>query len=459
MIEHVHVIGMGGTGLSAIAKVLLESGYRVSGSDRQYSPLAQSVEAAGAQFYLGHRSENIAGADIVVRSSAVPDDNVEVQAAISQGIAVLKRADFLGRLLAGKEGIAVAGTHGKTTTTAMIAWMLIELGLDPTFIVGGTITGLETNARAGKGQYFVIEADEYDRMFLGLNPKIAVVTNVEHDHPDCYPTPEDFYSAFRDFVARLVPGGSLLACGDHADTAQVLSVAKQNQNPTFTYGISHLQNQYLAEEIRSNPEQGGYQFTLNRDGEKTISLTLQVPGLHNVQNAVAALAVLDLLGLPLPESARALESFRGTGRRFEKVGEAQGVTVISDYAHHPTEIQATLSAARSRYPAREIWAVWQPHTYLRTKLMMKSFADSFQDADHLLVTEVYPARESIDPDFSSKQSVDAIHDPRASYVTSLGEAVDYLSAHLRSGDVLIVMSAGDADQVCTQVLTKLSEAG
>lgn len=457
--EHVHLIGMGGTGLSAIAKVLLESGYRVSGSDRQYSPLAQSVEAAGAQFYLGHRSENIAGADIVVRSSAVPDDNIEVQAAISQGIAVLKRAAFLGRLLAGKEGIAVAGTHGKTTTTAMIAWMLTELGLDPTFIVGGTITGLETNARAGKGQYFVIEADEYDRMFLGLNPKIAVVTNVEHDHPDCYPTPEDFYSAFRDFVARLVPCGSLLACGDHADTAQVLSVAKQNQNPTFTYGIRNPQNQYLAEDIRSDPEQGGYHFTLNRGGEKTINLTLQVPGLHNVQNAVAALAASDLLGLPQAESARALESFRGTGRRFEMVGEAQGVTVISDYAHHPTEIQATLSAARSRYPAREIWAVWQPHTYSRTKLMMKSFADSFQDAHHLLVTEVYPSREPIDPDFSSKQIVDAIHDPRASYVSSLGEAVDYLSAHLKSGDVLIVMSAGDADQVCTQVLTKLSETG
>jgi UDP-N-acetylmuramate--alanine ligase len=456
--KHVHLIGIGGTGLSAIARVLLESGYTVSGSDRQYSPLAEAVESAGARLYLGHRPENVNGADIVVRSSAVLDDNVEVQAARSRGVPVLKREAFLDYLLAGKQGIAVAGTHGKTTTTAMIAWMLTELGQDPSFILGGIISGLETNAHAGHGETFVIEADEYDRMFLGLNPQIAVITNVEHDHPDCYPTAEDFRNAFRDFVNHLRPGGALLACGDVPTTADVLAIARSNGNRALTYGVYNPENDYQAFDLNPNSERGGYDFRVRRDDQESLSVSLQVPGVHNVQNAIGALAVADLLGVSLPEAARALSGFRGTGRRFEIIGESRGVTVISDYGHHPTEIKATLSAARTRYPGREIWAVWQPHTYSRTKLMIGAFVSSFEDAHKVLVTEVYPAREPIDLEFSAKQVVDAMTHSDVYFIPELTDTVDYIAAHLETGDVLIVLSAGDADQICTQVLAALNQS-
>jgi UDP-N-acetylmuramate--alanine ligase len=457
--KHVHLIGIGGTGLSAIARVLLESGYTVSGSDHLYSPLAESVEAAGARVYIGHHPENVNGAEIVVRSSAVPDDNIEVLRALSKGVPVLKRAEFLGRLLEGKQGVAVAGTHGKTSTTAMIAWMLIQLDQDPSFIVGGVVSGLEVNAKAGKGSTFVIEADEYDRMFLGLNPQIAVITNIEHDHPDCYPTPEDFLDAFRDFVGRLTVDGILLACGDDPGTADVVAVAEMNGNTTLTYGIESPGNYYSATGLHPDPERGGYRFHLLCGGVETASVSLLVPGLHNVKNALAALAVADLLGLPLSEAAQALSTFRGTGRRFEYIGEYQGVTVISDYAHHPTEIKATLSAARSRYPEKDLWALWQPHTYSRTKLLFDAFVESFWDAHNVLVVEVYPAREPVDMDFSAKQIVDAMEHPQAHFISGLPDAVNYLLEHLKSEDVLIVLSAGDADQICEKVLSMLKLAG
>jgi len=453
---HVHLIGIGGTGLSAIARVLLESGYQVSGSDRQNSPLAQSVAAAGATLYLGHRPENVHGADLVVRSSAIPDDNAEVLAARSLGIPVLKRADFLGTLMAGKETIAIAGTHGKTTTTAMVIWILSRLEQDPSFIVGAVIPGLDTNARYGQGSAFVIEADEYDRMFLGLSPALAIITNVEHDHPDCFPTPAEFQAAFRDFVERLTPQGILLVCGDHPNTAVYADQAIQHGKRALTYGLNNPENHYLASGWQADPAGGGSQFQFVVQGRPAVSVRLQVPGWHNVQNAAAAMAVADQLGLSLGDSARALADFRGTARRFEIIGEAAGVTVVSDYAHHPTEIRATLAAARARYPGRDIWAVWQPHTYSRTRLMLSSFLESFQDADHVLITEVYAAREARDPAFSSRQIVAALDHPHAAYAPNIPFAVEKLAASLKPEDILIVLSAGDADQICPQVLARLA---
>jgi UDP-N-acetylmuramate--alanine ligase len=453
--KHVHLIGIGGSGLSAIARVLLESGYTVSGSDRQSSPLAEGLEVAGARFYLGHQPENVSGADLVVRSSAVRDDNVEVQAALSKGIPVLKRAEFLGQILADRKVVAVAGTHGKTSTTAMIAWMLTKMGHHPGFIVGSVVTDFGVNAHAGVGSIFVIEADEYDRMFLGLRPQIAVVTNVEHDHPDCYPSPEDFSAAFQDFVERVEPGGLLLACGDDPGALDLVSRTKSRNVRLLTYGIYNSQNIYQAHNLEIDSSHGGYQFDILLDKERLCQIVLKVPGVHNVQNALAALAVADQMGLPVMEAAKALSSFQGTARRFEIVGEAQGVIVVSDYAHHPTEIRATLAAARTRYPEREIWAVWQPHTYTRTHLLFDEFATSFENADHILVTEIYYAREPHDPYFSSKEVVRAMEYADSRFVPDLTDVVQFLLDHLHSGAVLLVLSAGDADQICGQVLTGL----
>jgi UDP-N-acetylmuramate--alanine ligase len=453
----VHLIGIGGTGLSAIARVLLESGCQVSGSDQQLSALARSLQEAGARVFVGHRAENIQGADLVIRSSAIGDENVEVQAALQQGIPVLKRSDFLGKLMESQIGIAVAGTHGKTTTTAMIAWVLTALKQDPSFIIGGISLNLGSNAHAGSGQAFVIEADEYDRMFLGLNPKIAVVTNIEHDHPDCYPKAEDFYEAFHDFAHRLDPQGWLAACADDAGASRLAGELRGEGIRVFSYGLIPMQADYRAENVKMN-SQGGHSFTASFQGKSVGKVDLQVPGLHNVRNALAALAVAHQMELPLAAARNALNEFKGTGRRFELRGEVEGITVIDDYAHHPTEIQATLAAARSRYPERRIWAVWQPHTYSRTQTLFAAFASSFQDADGVVVTEVFASREAAQAGtFSSRQVVQAMQHPNAHFAGSLDEAVQFLLGQLASGDVMIVMSAGDADQISTQVLATLAE--
>jgi len=455
---HVHLIGIGGTGLSAIARVLLETGSTVTGSDRVESPFVRDLRAVGATISLGHRPENVAGADLVVRSSAIPDDNPEVVAARAAGIPVLKRADFLGSLMEGKTGIAVAGTHGKTTTTAMIAWILSALKQDPTFIVGGTLTNLSVNAHAGKGPAFVIEADEYDRMFLGLKPLIEVVTNVEHDHPDCYPTAADFQAAFVDFVKLLPPGGTLVTCAEDPGASQlIVEAGKLDRNvlaygvrPTVTGGLFMMDT--YAEVVVHN-DRGGYTFSASVLGHPC-SVMLQVPGMHNVRNGLAALTVAALLGLPLEAAAQALGDFSGTGRRFEVRGEAGGVVVIDDYAHHPTEIRATLAAARARYFGRRIWAVWQPHTYSRTRTLMAPFAAAFEDADEVIVTEIYAAREA-KQDFSAEEVVKAMSHPAARFIPELSDVSNYLLSHLHPGDVLLVLSAGDADQVSTQVLARL----
>ena len=451
------MIGIGGTGLSAIARVLLESGYSVSGSDMLDSPLAQDVREAGAQIFIGHAAENVNGADLVVRSSAIPDKNIEVQQAIQNGVPVLKRADFLGQLMEGRQGIAVAGTHGKTTTTAMIAWMLSFIGQDPSFIVGGVINNLGTNAHAGDGPAFVIEADEYDRMFLGLKPQIAAITNIEHDHPDIYSTPEEFRTAFQDFVGCLPSDGLLLLCGDDPGALDLLPLAQAKNLHTLTYAINNPQADYFAQNLKSIPGSG---FTFDVHTEPAISLgriNLQVPGTHNVLNTLAAFAIAHYLKLPLGEVAEALSEFRGTGRRFDVLGEAGGITVIDDYAHHPTEIKATLAAAKERYPDQDLWVVWQPHTYSRTQMLFDEFATSFVDAHHVLVSEVYRSREPVDLNFSSRQVVKAMRHKDAHFISELKDITTFLLARLQPNDVLLILSAGDADEVSAQVYASLRQ--
>ena len=458
----VHFIGIGGSGLSAIARLLKESGYEVSGSDQTLSQFAADLQAAGVNIYIGHHPRNVQGADWVVRSSAIGDDNPEVQAATNASIPVYKRADFLGKLMEKRTGIAVAGTHGKTTTTAMIAWTLSVLGRDPSFIVGGVMLNYGINARAGKGSPFVIEADEYDRMFLGLKPRIAVVTSVEHDHPDIFPTYEDIFNAFDAFVALLPPDGTLIASAEDEGAAQLLMRARRAGRSVMAYTIRGEMTinspQWIQAQNMKPNDLGGYTFsTITNLGEsamQSVPVSLQVPGEHNVRNALAALAVVSVLGLSLKTAAYALTEFQGTGRRFEVRGEKKGVTVVDDYAHHPTEIRATLAASKMRYPNRRIWAVWQPHTYSRTKTLFFEFSKAFGDADQVLVTEIYASREP-KQDFSSAELVSSMPHPAARFTGGLEDTTRYLLKNVHAGDVVLVLSAGDADQVSTNLLAGL----
>ena len=454
----VHLIGIGGTGLSAIARILLETGYTVSGSDRAESPFTQELRSSGARIEIGHRAENIAGADVIVRSSAIPDDNPEVAAAQSAGMPVLKRSDFLPTLMEGRTVIAVAGTHGKTTTTSMIAWMLTSMGLNPSFIAGGVLSNLGINARAGQGNAFIIEADEYDRMFLGLKPSIEVITNVEHDHPDCYPTPEDYMNAFREFIQRMPVDGTLVAYAEDPGSAQLMAEAEETGRTVISYGLRprtiHRSQAHVYASVLTLNSRGGFTFGAEVLG-KSVTVELQVPGKHNVANAMAALTVGHLMGVSLSGAAQALGKYIGTGRRFEVRGQAGGVVIIDDYAHHPTEIKATLAAARSRYPRRRIWVVWQPHTYSRTLSLMEDFLKSFDSADEVIVTEVYAAREPKQA-FSARQIAERLPG-KAHFIADLKEVSHFLVSHLHPGDILLVLSAGNADQVSTQVLDQMKE--
>jgi len=453
----VHFIGIGGSGLSAIARLLNESGYQVTGSDKNLSPAAADLQDAGVAVYVGHHPRNVSGADWVVRSSAVTDDNVEVQAARNAGIPVYKRVDILGQLMTGKIGIAIAGTHGKTTTTAMTAWALSELGLDPSFIIGGVAANFGVNAHAGNGAHFVAEADEYDYMFLGLLPRVEVITNLEHDHPDCFPTFADMRRAFERFVDRLPADGTLIGCVEDDGSRGLLTYAAGRGRPVIAYGegasTSGHGPQWLEARAISRNQNGGFSFTAASDAAspQPVQVDLRVPGQHNVLNALAVLGVLRVLGLSLEAGSHALRTFAGTSRRFEVRGERNGVTVIDDYAHHPTEIRATLAAARARYPGRRIWAIWQPHTYSRTRLLAGEFAAAFSDADEALVTEIFASREA-PQDFSSEDVVRLMRHPSARYSGSLDATVAHLQERLAPGDVLLVLSAGDADQISERIL-------
>jgi UDP-N-acetylmuramate--alanine ligase len=446
---HIHLVGIGGTGLSAIATLLAEMGYTVSGSEQRPNEATADLTAQGVTVYIGHRPEHIAGANLVLISSAVPADNPEVLAAEAAGIPVVKRADFLGPLMAGRHGVGVAGSHGKTTTTSMIAIILWRCGFDPSFIVGGRLAvgpgeGMPSttiSARAGRGP-FVIEADEYDRMFLGLELETAVITNVEWDHVDCYPSPRAFVEAFRAFVSKLTYGGHLVLCADDV-TALALRESAQAGVRVETYGLSP-EADWQARNLVGNPS-GGLDADVWHNGQQVARLSLAVPGRHNVRNALAALAVAEWFGIPPARAARTLHDYRGAGRRFEIIGEAGGVTVIDDYAHHPTEIAATLAAARLRFGSRKIRVIFQPHTYSRTKALLDDFAGSFDDADEVVILDIYPAREKIDLGMHSRLLLERMTHPGARYAGSVEAAADYLLAHVEPEDVVITMSAGDGN--------------
>lgn len=445
--------------MSAIASVLLGRGFKVSGSDMQTNSLTRSLQAEGATIYEGHAAAHVAGADLIVVSSAVPVDNPELLAARQQGIPIIKRADLLGELMADTIGIAIAGTHGKTTTTGMIGHILVEADLDPTVILGGTLPELGGNGRFGQGPYFVVEADEYDFMFLGLRPEMAVITNIEHDHPDLFPTPEAYEDAFRAFATRVPPNGRLIVCTDDPGVAGFLENAAMPGVELTTYGLADApgrRNHFQA--VNHQPNQsGGTDFVVTHN-QQTIGLArLRVPGLHNVRNALAAIIVGLDLQIDFAQICRSLASFGGVQRRFEVIGEVAGVTVIDDYAHHPTEIEATLAAARQRYPGRRVWAVWQPHTFSRTRLLANQFATCFAEADRVIALDVYRSRETDQLGINSAGVVAAMDHPEAIHIGDQEAAANYILDRLRPEDVILTLSAGDGNLVGRQIVDALQK--
>ena len=446
-IDRIHFIGIGGAGLSAIAKVLIEQGKSVAGSDQQASAVTDSLAALGASVAIGHRPENLDAAQLVVISSAVRESNPELAAARARGIPVVKRDALLGELMVDRIGIGVAGTAGKTTTTAMLAFVLTQLRLDPTFIVGGVLANFAVNARAGHGPHFVIEADEYDRMFLGLKPKHAIVTNVEFDHPDVFADERDVLSAFRQFVSLpSLQAGKVVLCGDSANARALANFAAH----PFTYGFAD-HNEYRIIDPQSHPQDGS-DFVVAKNRRSILVAHLKLPGRHNMLNACGVIALCDQLRLDMAGVSRALAQFEGTLRRFEVRGQARGVTVIDDYAHHPLKIRATLSAAREQFAGHKLWVVFQPHTFSRTRALLDEFASALADADEVIVTDIYPARETESLGVSSAQLVARMSHAHKRWIPSLDATAAYLREHLRAGDVLLVLGAGDVNEVSAQLL-------
>lgn len=444
--KHIHFIGISGAGLSALARVMLGRGWSVSGSDPAApNRVTLELEGHGARIYSQHAAENIKGAELVVATSAARDDNPEITAARRQQIPLLKRREFLRVVTNGYDTIAVAGSHGKTTTTAMLGLILTGAGLDPTVVVGGVVPGWNTNARIGSSKWFVIEADEYDYAFLGLEPRIAVVTNIDYDHPDLFPTPERYEKAFADFLKQTRSDGVIVVCGDEgaANNAAVAS-----GRAVIRYGFGEP-NEWRAAQVRANAA-GGSDFEIYRENHFVCAASLQVPGEHNILDALAALVAGQSAGVAVERAAQTLARFSGVGRRFKVRGMYQGATIIDDYAHHPTEIQATLHAARMRFPKATIFALFQPHTYSRTRVLLDEFAGAFRDADRVLISEIFAARERDDSGLSGRMIVERMQ-TNARFVETLDEAERILREELKAGDVLLTLGAGNVNQVADRM--------
>lgn len=454
---HIYLIGIGGAGLSGIALILHEMGFRVSGSDRQESANTQRLCSLGVELFTSQEAANIEKLthkpDVVLMSSAIDLNHPEFQAALAADIPVIKRDRFLPVMLLNKQVIAIAGTHGKSTTTSMVVKILRESGIQAGYLIGTTLSGFG-NASSGDDEcdIFIVEADEYDHMFLGLKPTVAIITNVEWDHPDCFPTEEAFTDAFAKFAANVAEKGLIISCADD-EGAEAIRLSNRGKIAWTTYGESP------AADLRIQNLQpvaaGGYQAVLSWWNAPAGRLQLQVPGLYNVKNALAALYAARWAGVPIQQSCESLSTFGGAARRFEIKGEVDGITVIDDYAHHPTEVKATLSAARDRYPQRRIWAVFQPHTYSRTKEFFSDMCTSFDAADQVLVTDIYAAREQDDGRISSAALVAASPHLAIQHVPAVSEAAMHLAHVVEPGDVIITLGAGDSYRIGELLLERL----
>ena len=458
-IQRIHFVGIGGIGMSGIAEVLLNLGYKVSGSDLKSSALTQHLASLGATAFEGHRAENIAGAEVVVTSSAIAADNPEVTAAHKLHIPVIRRAEMLAELMRLKYGIAIAGMHGKTTTTSMVAAVLAAGGLDPTVVVGGRVDAMGSNARLGNSQYLVAEADESDRSFLKLSPILSVVTNIDREHMDCYRNMRDVKKTFLDFMDRVPFYGMIVACNDDPLLRRLLP---EVQRRTVTYGIKRGSDFLIKQ--GTTPGAAGDSRPLSRFRVKYREqdlgeFTLHVPGVHNILNATAAIAVGLGLDIDLDAIRTALDQFRGVDRRFQLRGRVAGVSVIDDYGHHPTEIKATLAAAR-QCGFRKIHVIFQPHRYTRTRDLMDEFTTAFADADSLIVLDIYAASEKPIEGISGEALAQRIREKTGKtvqYSSSFADAVTLATTAAHDGDMIMTLGAGSVSQLGPIILEKLKE--
>ncbi len=464
-IQRIHFVGIGGIGMSGIAEVLLNLGYKVSGSDLKSSAVTQRLASLGAVTFEGHRAENIAGAEVVVTSSAIAAENPEVTEAHKLHIPVIQRAEMLAELMRLKYGIAIAGMHGKTTTTSMVAAVLAAGGLDPTVVVGGRVDAMGSNARLGKSQYLVAEADESDRSFLKLSPILSVVTNIDREHMDTYRNMRDVKKTFLEFMDRVPFYGMIVACNDDPLLRRLLP---EVQRRTVTYGTKRGSDFWIRlvatkqEPVADSRPLSRFHVSYGKAGERRNDLgefTLHVPGVHNVLNATAAIAVGVGLDVDVDSIRAALDQFRGVDRRFQLRGRAAGVSVIDDYGHHPTEIKATLAAAR-QCGFSKVHVIFQPHRYTRTRDLMEDFTTAFGDADSLFVLDIYAASEKPIEGITGEILAQRIREKSGKigqYASSFSGAVDSAAAAAQDGDMILTLGAGSVSQFGPMILDKLKE--
>ena len=440
--QHIHMVGIGGIGMSGMAEILLQKGYKITGSDSNKGETVERLIELGADISIGHAEQNIEGADVVVYTSAVKaEENIETKAALDAGIPVIKRAEMLAELMRMKYGVGIAGTHGKTTTTTMTGHVIQDGSFDPTIMVGGKVHSFsKTNAVVGKGDIIIVEADEFDRTFLRLTPSLAVITNIEAEHLDIYDNLEDVKEAFVEFANKVPFYGAVVLC---LDDPNVRSIIPEIERKIITYGLTP-QAQIRATDIEIDHFQSS--FTVVQEGTKLGDISIMAPGEHNVKNALAAIAVGLELDIDFKYIKSGLERFEGVFRRFQLKLDKDDIMVIDDYAHHPTEVQATLKAARKGWKDHRIVAVFQPHLYSRTQDLYKEFGSSFFDAEVCVITDVYPSREEPIEGVSGQLIADAAKEyghRKVHYVEDKNELPEKLKELTKPGDVIITMGAGD----------------
>ena len=451
--QHIHFVGIGGIGMSGIAELLINLGYRVSGSDLRDTLITRRLAELGGTIRKGHRSEWVEGADVVVISSAVKDDNIEVLAARTAHIPVIPRAEMLAELMRLKKyGIAVAGSHGKTSTTSMVGWILAQAGLDPTVVIGGQVNSLGTNAKLGQGEFLVAEADESDGSFLQLSPVLEIVTNIDREHLDYYSGIEEIKEIFIEFINKIPFYGVAVLCLDDLCISDILPEIKKR---IITYGLTSQADIY-AREIRA--EGLVSRFKVCTENEVLGKIRLSLPGLHNVSNALAAITVALELEIPFPDIADALDSFSGVQRRMQVKGEKGNILVMDDYGHHPTEVRATLSALRNSWPKRRMVVMFQPHRYTRTQALFKEFCTAFHEADLLVLTDIYPAGESPIEGVSAESLMKGIRKHGHRHVSLVPDIADLPQAVMdmvSDGDLVLTLGAGNIRRAGEELVERL----